>query len=122
MAMRGFSKYRAIKTKRDGFTFDSKMEAEYYDLLKLREKAGEIAIIGRQCKVYLTNAKILMKPDFIVRDLKSQEMYYIEVKGVKTSDFAIKLRLWEHYGPAPLLLVETNRGKIIKETLYKVTL
>ena len=36
------SKYRNVKVKIDGLTFDSKHEAQHYAELKLREKAGEI--------------------------------------------------------------------------------
>src|ERR1019366_6845918 len=37
------SKYRNVKVQVDGYTFDSKHEAQHYQELRLREKAGEIS-------------------------------------------------------------------------------
>lgn len=39
------NKYRAVKVKLDGYTFDSKREAAVYGELKLRQKAGEIFML-----------------------------------------------------------------------------
>jgi len=39
------NKYRAQKTRLDGFTFDSKREAAHYAELKLLEKAGHVNAI-----------------------------------------------------------------------------
>ena len=37
-----FSKYKAVKTIVDGFTFASKLEAKYYQIYSAMEKAGII--------------------------------------------------------------------------------
>ena len=42
------SKYRNVRTTIDGETFDSKLEAQRYQELKLLEKAGEVRDIQRQ--------------------------------------------------------------------------
>ncbi|NIT04066.1 DUF1064 domain-containing protein, partial [Candidatus Saccharibacteria bacterium] len=52
-------KYNAKATWVDGIRFDSRAEAEFYQLFKADIKE-------LQCKVYLTKARILMKPDFLM--------------------------------------------------------
>ena len=60
------SKYKSIKTKINGIVFDSKAEAHYYLFLKAEEKRGKLKIISLQPKIYLTEARILYKPDFLI--------------------------------------------------------
>ncbi len=48
------SKYKNIKVVIDGERFDSKREAQYFQELKLREKAGEIYDVKRQVEYALT--------------------------------------------------------------------
>ncbi len=97
-----FNKYSAIKQSLDGYSFASKLEANTYLHLKLLERAGEIKDIKCQVSVYLTEAKILYKPDFSVFDIALNEVVYIEAKGFVTPVWAIKKRLWKHYGPGRL--------------------
>ena len=47
MRRRG-NKYRAVRTVVDGLTFDSKKEATYFSLLRLRERSGLIRNLERQ--------------------------------------------------------------------------
>lgn len=42
------SKYRNVKVEADGFTFDSRHEADVWMLLRAREKAGDITQLRRQ--------------------------------------------------------------------------
>jgi len=110
------SKYKSIKTTIDGIKFDSKAEAEYYlHLLKL-EQIGDIKIIALQPKVYLTESRILYKPDFLIEENGKQ--VYIDVKGMITPVFALKKRLWVQYGAGLLRLVKGF--KTIDEVLTKV--
>jgi len=55
-----------------------------------------------QPNVHLTDAKILMIPDFVVFDMLADRDIYHEYKGVETAVWRIKRRLWKCYGPAPL--------------------
>lgn len=96
------NKYAAKRTSNDGYSFASKGEASCYQLLRLREKAGEIKIIQTQVNVRLSDAQILYIPDFLIRDLKSGRVIYVEYKGFETPEWKIKKRLWKAYGPAPL--------------------
>jgi len=52
-ATRKGSKHRSVKTVVDGIEFDSKLEAEQYQLHQLRQKAGDIAGLRRQVKFSL---------------------------------------------------------------------
>lgn len=103
------NKYRAKKTTVDGITFDSKGEAEYYCYLKQMDQLGAIELLELQPKIYLTNARILYKPDFHIRE--SGVDIYIDFKGVETAGFRLKKRLWMHYGPAMLRLVRKRSGR-----------
>ena len=107
------NKYNNKKTIINGIKFDSLAEADYYLYLK----SSSIEIIEMQPKVYLTEAKILYKPDFLIKE--NGKLIYIDVKGVVTPVFAIKRRLWHRYGQG--LLREIKKvGKnfiISKETL-----
>ncbi len=68
------SKYRNIKTVIDGIEFDSKREAAYYGVLKMRKLAGEITKIETQVKF-------------------SIDIEVIDVKGVKTTVYQLKKKL-----------------------------
>ena len=99
------SKYKAHKTIFDGITFDSKLEAFIYLMLKEKQNHGEIANLKRQVSVKLTDAKILLKIDFSYKCPKTGDTVYYEVKGHKTPVWRLKQRLWKHYGPSQLYVV-----------------
>ena len=96
-----------MRTEIDGIKFDSKAEAEYYFELKLRERAGQIKILEIQPAVYMTDARILYRADFLIEE--DGKRVYIDVKGMQTRDFKLKFRLWVHYGQGTLRLVQQNR-------------
>ena len=89
---------------------DSKAESNYCDQLG-RDK-NVIEIID-QPKVYMTLAKILYKPDFHVTTKDST--YYVDVKGMRTAVFQIKMRLWKKYGPvgSRLMIVSGNKTQLV---------
>ena len=102
-------KYRAQVTWTDGIRFDSKAEAEFYQMVK-----GKIQEL--QPKVYLTRARILYKPDFLMNDRT-----YIDVKGVETPVFRLKKRLWKLYGPGPLeIWARSGKNFKMKERIEKL--
>lgn len=106
-------KYGAVKTIRDGIKFDSKAEADYYTALSMHPI---IEIVELQPKVYLTDAKILYKPDFLIRD--SGELIWVDVKGMVTPLARLKKKLWGSYGPGLLRWVEKkgHRFELLSET------
>ena len=103
-----FHKYNAKKAYVDGIKFDSQAEADFYLELKTFESVGAIKLLKLQPKVYLTKARILYKPDFLI--LENGKEYYIDVKGMETQGFKLKKRLWEHYGPGALRIIK-RKGK-----------
>lgn len=107
------NKYGRKKVDHAGYRFDSKLEAALFDQLKLRERAGEIKDIQAQDTIYLTAARIMYKPDFKYFDLASGEFEWAEAKGLETSDYRIKRRLWMHYGPGKLHVFKGAHSRLI---------
>jgi hypothetical protein len=89
-------KYRNIRSS----GFASKLERAVYNLYELQQKAGEISDLRCQAKVYLTEARILYIADFAF--IRAGVRCYGEAKGMATPVWAIKLRLFRHYGDGPL--------------------
>jgi predicted nuclease of restriction endonuclease-like RecB superfamily len=100
------SKYKNKKTEIDGIVFDSKAEGECYRILMLMHRNRQIKFIERQPKVYMTLARILYIPDFVIEE--AGERIYIDVKGHRTKDFNLKARLWEYYGQGVLRLIRLS--------------
>lgn len=106
------NKYGARRVEYDGIKFDSKLECEQYKVLKLLESKGKITDLECQPKVYLTKSRILYKPDFKFFDVDAAKWVWVDVKGMQTAVFRIKLRLWRVYGPGELQIWErTSRAK-----------
>lgn len=111
-------KYGAKKIEYDSHSFQSKFEAALYKWLKLRELNGEIRDIKCQETTYLTDARIMYKPDFSYVNCKTGKKIYAESKGFETSDWRIKRRLWKHYGEGPLEIYKGSASNFkLHETL-----
>lgn len=94
-----FSKYKAVKTIVDGFTFASKLEAKYYQIYSAMEKAGIIKNLKMQTSLpFIFEGKKIFtyKPDFEYDDQDGIH-HYIDVKGVETPVFRLKKKLIEAY-------------------------
>lgn len=92
-----FSKYKAVKTIVDGFTFASKREAHYYRIYSALENAGVIKNLKMQTSLpfMLEEKKIFTyKPDFEYDDSDGKH-HYIDVKGIETPVFRLKKKLIE---------------------------
>lgn len=108
-----FIDYRKVKKiSHAGYSFASKFEAALFDQLKLFERAGEIRNLTCQDSVYLSDARILYKPDFTYWDVKLDQQAWAEAKGFETPVFAIKKRLWKFYGPGRLKIYKGNHKNI----------
>lgn len=90
------------KTEYAGYSFASKLEANTFALLKLRERAREIRDIQVQDTIYLTNAQIKYIPDFKWFEIADNDFAWGESKGIETPEWRIKRRLWGSYGPGKL--------------------
>lgn len=83
------SKYKNTKVEFDGIKFDSKKEAEYYGILKLKKQKGMIAAFTRQerFKIVINGIHVCTYvSDFVEHDLHGGKKV-IDVK----SDFTRKM-------------------------------
>ena len=97
------NKYNAQgSSKVEGHYCPSKLEASVGQVLYLREKAKEITDIKHQVQTFLTEARIGWRVDWSYWCLTENKTIYVEAKGIETSDYRIKLKLWRVYGPGPL--------------------
>ena len=87
------SKYRAIKTKVDGITFDSRKEADYYCNLKLRLQSGDIRGFCLQ-PTFVLAPELKYKADFIVFN-NDGTTEIIDTKGFKTKEYIAKKKVFE---------------------------
>ena len=107
------SKYNNQRVTVDGYTFDSKMEAEYYHQLKLRKRANDIKDFKLQPRYLLQESfskdakrynKIEYVADFeIIHNDGTIEV--IDVKGVRTQVFNIKKKMFHKRYPHKLTLI-----------------
>lgn len=91
------SKYRNKKTKVDGVYFDSVKESDYFKVLQIWLKFGEILGFARQPEFLLQNGTedmkpIIYKPDFIV--IYKDHTEIIDVKGMLTDVYKIKKKMF----------------------------
>lgn len=111
-------KYGAKKTEVNGIVFSSKLEAALYSYFELEKSLGNIKSIELQPKIYMTEAKILFKPDFKI--IQNDDSYfYAESKGMETPSYAIKKRLWKHYGDGELHVYKGSATKIRLDEIVK---
>lgn len=98
------SKYNSQKINIDGYTFDSKDEAKYYEMLKDLKAKGEIYNFELQPKFVLmdgfkknnrTYRQITYIADFrVIRN--DMTNYIVDVKGMLTDVFSLKLKLFHN--------------------------
>lgn len=107
------------KVTQDGYSFASKLEAAVYQILKLREKAGELKILQVQDHIYLTEARIGYIPDFKCTDIVSGCDFWVEAKGYPNEKWPIKKKLWKFYGPG---MLEIWGGSYVRPVLLETIL
>lgn len=91
------------KIEHHGHWFDSRLEKALFDLLALRERAGEIRDLAHQPgTVFLSEARIQYRPDFRFTNCTTGEVEYAESKGFPNDKWPIKKKLWKAYGPGKL--------------------
>ena len=125
-----YRKYHNTKTVADGIKFDSKLEAERYEQLKMMERAGIIRDLELQPEYELipsfrkngkTWRRTLYKADF--RYILAEDDSYIieDVKGstaVITDVFRLKQKLFEYKYPDYTISIVTSKDikKFQRET------
>ncbi len=78
-------KFNAVKTETDGIKFDSKLEAAYYEALKIRVRVGLVVFFLRQIPFDLPG-NIKYRCDF--QEFHADgTVHFTDVKGMETKDF-----------------------------------
>lgn len=119
-------KYGATRTELYGESFPSRLEASVFQQLMLRAKMGELENIQRQACVRLMSkckecgsGPVDWKVDFSAVVIATGETIYIEAKGVETSDYKKRKRLWKTRGPGVLQIYKGSwRNPRIVEEIY----
>lgn len=114
------SKYNSRKIEIDGIKFDSKKEGRRYKELRLLERAGEITDLELQPKFDLLPTQKLSTPngkktlskmsytaDFKYYDINLNRAIIEDVKGVKTTTYKNKLKIWNKLYGHKYLFLET---------------
>ena len=99
------NKYHARKTTVYGRTFDSKREAEWYMMLREKQRLGKIKHIECQPTYTLLEGfrdnqgkpqkPITYTPDFLV-EYDDGRREVIEVKGMRTRDYLLRKKMFLH--------------------------
>ncbi len=115
LRLRPKNKFNNVRT---GDGFPSKLEAAVYQILRLREKAGEIKDIRRQHSVDL-GCQITWMVDFSYLDKKTKQRVWVEAKGMETGEYRLKLKLWRWgQGPGRLEIWKGNyRGPTMTDVI-----
>src|SRR5690625_183598 len=111
------NKYGNRKVNIDGHTFDSKLEARYYNELKLLKQAGEIKDFELQPTFELqpsfkkyskTIRNIQYKADFKVIN-NDGLVEIIDIKGHKTKEFNLKRKMFDYKFDLPLRVLAFDK-------------
>lgn len=102
-------KYNAIKTVVDGIKFDSKIESRFYTYFQEKWiKILELQPTFLLQDSFKLDGKTIRKIEYIADFLIEYQWdrIYIDVKGMKTPVFALKLKMWQkRYGQENILLI-----------------
>lgn len=91
--------------------YDSKAEMEYAQQLDLLRRGGLYVEVLRQVPIVLSRG-ITVVVDFRC-ERPDRKVEWLEVKGMETPTFRLKLRLWLEHGPGPLHIIKKKRGKFV---------
>jgi hypothetical protein len=97
-------KYLAKATERDSKRFPSKLEARYYDQLKIRQSAGEVLFFLRQCPIDLPGG-VTYRVDF-VEFLADGTVEFVDCKGMETPVSTLKIKQVEDIYPISIKIVK----------------
>lgn len=101
------TKYNNKKTVVDGIVFDSKDEALYYEALKNMKSNGLIKEFRLQPKFILQEAFVKndkkYRPIYYIADFRvinnDDSFYIVDIKGMLTTEFKIKMKLFNYKYP-----------------------
>ena len=97
-------KFGAVQTVRDGIKFPSKLEAAYYDQLKLRVLAGEVLFFLRQVPFHLPGGtKYTVDFEEFHAD---GTVHFVDTKGQETKEFVRAKKQVEGLYPVTIEVVK----------------
>ena len=98
-------KYNAVPVEADGIKFPSKLEARYYEYLKLRKRIGEVVVFLMQVPFRLPGG-VFYRVDF-VEFRADGTTHFIDTKGRDTQDSINKRKQVEElYAPIKIEIVK----------------
>ena len=97
-------KFRAIRTELDGIKFASKLEASYYEHLKLLKKSGEVVMFLRQVPFHLPG-NVRYVCDYAVFN-SDGSVRFVDIKGMVTEQFKMKKKLVESLYPVEITVIK----------------
>ena len=97
-----------------GRSFPSRLERDRATELVLLQRAGQIRKLQFQVTVYLTDAQIGYRPDFLYEEKRDGKWRLVaeDSKGIETDTWLIKRKLWRHYGMCMLRVTKRSGTKI----------
>lgn len=112
MAAFQFSRRNKFGAKRTSDGFPSQLEKAVYIKLKDQEILGLISDIKRQQTIVLQEGarevRITWRIDFTFINKNTGQVEAAEAKGIETSDFKLKLKMWRANPPMALTIYKGN--------------
>lgn len=112
-------KYNNKKVVRGGVEFDSKKEARFYAQLKRMEAEGLIRDLEKEPEYILIPRTVIVKkgvkrinrvtrffPDFRFFDIEQNRVRVVDAKGVRTTAYLLKKKLFDYQHLAEGLYIE----------------
>lgn len=99
-------KFGAVRCRRGGVKFSSKLERSYFDYLNALKAANGIKFFLRQCPLHLPG-NIRYVTDFVVFHLDGS-VEFVDVKGIATSTYKMKKKMVEDL--YPIKIIEVKKG------------
>jgi hypothetical protein len=118
-------KYGNKKITVNGAKFDSKAEYECYLAVAYHFSDSPLQrhlIVDRNTKNVKLTAGIAMRPDFVIGAKGQPPRFFHEFKGFETPVYKLKKKLWQQFGPCPLVIWKgTGKNLKIVETITPTT-
>lgn len=94
----------------EGRMFHSVLERDTCRVIRLLERAGKCKLLEFQPAIFLTQAGIEYRADFLTRDNDTGREVWHDAKGRETADFILKRKLFQHYAGRILTLWARPEG------------
>lgn len=113
------NKFHAEKNEADGYTWDSKIEKDYYFYLVMLKNGGAIRYFDIKPVVTLPMGR--WKLDFLVYH-NDGNVSAVDVKGYGDVKFFKQARQFEKHPLGPLVVIQKDRGRFVERTFKAVRL